>query len=57
MPGPTELVIILVVIVVLFGARKLPELSRAVGESIQEFRKASDQAKTDESASSGDDEA
>lgn len=37
--GPTELIIILVVLVLLFGPKKLPELSRAIGKSIGEFKK------------------
>ena len=37
--GPTELIIILVVVVLLFGARKLPELDRGLGQSAKEFRK------------------
>ena len=34
-----ELLLILVIILLLFGAKKLPELSRSVGESIKELRK------------------
>lgn len=34
-----ELIIILVVVVLLFGARKLPELARSLGSSAKEFRK------------------
>ncbi len=37
--GPTELIIILVIVVLLFGARKLPELARGLGQSAKEFRK------------------
>lgn len=37
--GPTELLIILLIVVVLFGARKLPELARGLGSSAREFRK------------------
>ncbi len=37
--GPTELIIVLVVLVLLFGPKKLPELSRAIGKSIGEFKK------------------
>ena len=45
--GPTELVIILVLALVLFGAGKLADVGGALGKSIKEFRHAS----TDESAS------
>ena len=37
--GIQELTIILVIILVLFGGSKLPELSRSVGEAIRELRK------------------
>lgn len=39
--GPTEILIIAVVVVVLFGARKIPELMKGVGTGIKEFKKAS----------------
>lgn len=38
--GWPEIVVILVVFIVLFGAKKLPELARGVGKSIKEFKKA-----------------
>jgi len=37
--GFQELVIILVIILLLFGGKKLPELSRSMGEAIRELRK------------------
>lgn len=37
--GPVELILILVVVLLLFGARKLPELARGLGQSAKEFRK------------------
>lgn len=39
--GTTELVIILLIVVLLFGATKLPGLARGIGQSIKEFKKAS----------------
>jgi sec-independent protein translocase protein TatA len=39
-PGPSEWVLILVIVLVLFGAKKLPELARSLGQSMNEFRKA-----------------
>ncbi len=38
--GATELIIILVIVVVLFGASKLPEIGRGIGEGIKNFKKA-----------------
>jgi TatA/E family protein of Tat protein translocase len=40
-----ELVIILVIALIVFGPRKLPELGRSLGKSIGEFRKASNDLK------------
>lgn len=38
--GATELLIILAAIVLLFGGKKLPELTRSVGQSVQELKKS-----------------
>jgi sec-independent protein translocase protein TatA len=43
--GVTEIIIILVVIMVLFGAKKLPEFARGLGESGRELKKASRELK------------
>ena len=40
MPGPTEWLVIMVIVLVLFGAKKLPELARSLGQGMNEFRKA-----------------
>ena len=40
MPSGPELLVIVFVIVLLFGAKKLPELARGIGQGIREFRKA-----------------
>ena len=40
MPGGWELIIIAVVILLLFGGRKIPELMRGLGSGIKEFKKA-----------------
>lgn len=42
--GAQELIIVLVIVLVLFGAKKLPELASSMGKSIKEFRKASEEA-------------
>ena len=43
-PGGMEWVLIIVVLVLLFGARKIPELAKGLGQGIKEFRKASKDA-------------
>lgn len=43
--GSTELVFILVMALVFFGPRKLPQISRSLGKSLAEFRRASDEFK------------
>lgn len=48
MIGSTELVLILVMALILFGPEKLPELSRSLAKSINEFRKAMDELKKEE---------
>lgn len=40
MPGGTEWMLILIVLVLLFGASKLPKLARSAGEAMGEFKKA-----------------
>ena len=42
--GPTELIIILLIVLLLFGAKRLPELAKGLGKSIHEFKKASSEA-------------
>jgi sec-independent protein translocase protein TatA len=39
--GPLEIVLILLVVVLLFGGRKIPELMRGIGQGMKEFKKAS----------------
>ncbi len=43
MPGWPEIIFILVIVVLLFGAKKLPELARGIGQSLGEFKKARDE--------------
>lgn len=40
MPGGSEWIIILLVVLLLFGAKRLPELAKGLGKSIREFKKA-----------------
>ncbi len=43
-PSTTELVLIFLVILLLFGARKLPELAKGIGQAMREFKKATREA-------------
>lgn len=47
---PTELILILGIILLLFGARKLPDLARSLGASAKEFRKGIEAGVDDEDA-------
>jgi sec-independent protein translocase protein TatA len=47
--GPTELVVILIILLVLFGGAKLPGLAKGLGQSIKEFKKASRELEEEES--------
>jgi sec-independent protein translocase protein TatA len=40
--GPTEMIIILVIVLIIFGAGRLPEIGSALGKGIREFKKSSD---------------
>ena len=44
--GMPELVIILVIALIIFGPRKLPELGRSLGKSLGEFKKASNELRS-----------
>jgi len=39
-PGPQELIIVLFIVILLFGAKKLPELAKGLGKGIREFKSA-----------------
>ena len=43
--GMPELVVILIIALIIFGPRKLPELGRSLGKSIAEFKRASNELK------------
>ncbi len=46
--GPLELVIILVIVIIVFGVGKLPQIGGAIGQSIKEFRDSSRSPDKDE---------
>lgn len=43
MPGGPELFFLILLVLLLFGAKKLPELARGLGQSLGEFKKARDE--------------
>lgn len=42
MPGGTEMIMILLVVVVLFGGKKIPELAKGLGKGMRDFKEAKD---------------
>jgi sec-independent protein translocase protein TatA len=42
--GLTEVLVVILVILLLFGARRLPDLARAIGKSLGEFKKGREEA-------------
>jgi sec-independent protein translocase protein TatA len=46
--GPTEIILIVAVMVLLFGGRKIPELMKGIGQGMKEFKKASRAAAEDD---------
>ena len=54
--GPLEILLVLIVVLVLFGAKRLPELARGLGLGINEFRDAVDSSKKEimDAVDSGD---
>lgn len=44
--GATEIILIVAIIVLFFGAKKIPELARGIGQGINEFQKVSDNTET-----------
>jgi sec-independent protein translocase protein TatA len=52
--GPTELLIILAIVMLLFGAARLPRLARSLGQSSKEFKKGlAEGGRDDDSESNG----
>jgi len=49
--GYQELLIILVIVLILFGANRLPELARSLGSSVKEFKKGVNEIKAEDTSS------
>jgi sec-independent protein translocase protein TatA len=52
--GVTEIVLILLVVVLLFGGRKIPELMKGIGQGMKEFKKASKYDPADDTRETAD---
>lgn len=51
--GPTEIILIVLVVVILFGGRKIPELMKGVGQGMKEFKKATKDMSGEEEKTEG----
>lgn len=47
MPGGMEWILIVLVVVLLFGAKKIPELAKGLGQGIREFKNASKETRNE----------
>jgi sec-independent protein translocase protein TatA len=54
--GYQELLIILVIVLILFGANRLPELARSLGSSVKEFKKGVNEVKAEDAAVKSEEE-
>jgi len=56
-PGGWELIVILVIVLILFGANRLPQLAKGMGESIRNFKQGMSEAEVEDEKSRGKDKA
>jgi sec-independent protein translocase protein TatA len=49
--GPTELLLILLIVIIIFGARKLPDLGKSLGDGIKNFKKSMNTKEDDDKTS------
>jgi len=52
--GPWEIILIIVVILLIFGARRIPEVMRSLGLGMKEFRKAAGEESEEEKPEGGE---
>ncbi|MBM3658956.1 MAG: twin-arginine translocase TatA/TatE family subunit [Actinobacteria bacterium] len=52
--GPTELIIVLLIVLLIFGGTKLPKLARSMGQAQKEFKKGLSEGHKDDDESSSD---
>ena len=46
--GPQEMIIVLIIVLLLFGAKRIPELARSLGQGIKEFKKSTKEIAADD---------
>ena len=52
--GPWEIVLVVLVIIILFGGKKIPELARGLGKALKEFRKTTKDLKDEVNSAAKD---
>ena len=55
--GPTELLIMIGILVFIFGAKKIPELARGMGQGIKEFKKGLTEGEKEDPVEEGEEKA
>ena len=50
--GPQELIIILIIVLVLFGGKKLPEVAKSIGKGVREFKNETNKIDSEPESSS-----
>lgn len=48
-PGPTEIIIVMLIVLLLFGGKKIPEMMKGLGSGLKEFKKAQSLEEEDQS--------
>ncbi|HMP75574.1 MAG TPA: twin-arginine translocase TatA/TatE family subunit [Kiritimatiellia bacterium] len=48
--GPTQVLVILIILILLFGSKKIPDLARSLGKSLGEFKKGREEGNRDDEA-------
>jgi len=52
--GPVEIILILIVLLLLFGAKRIPEIARSLGKSLSQFKRGLKDVEIDESSDNED---